>query len=253
MKKEKPFPTAISFMIGLMLLAASVVAYGHHRSIRSADQCAELLASFKRLEAKAEAANGIEELKPIAQQMENVVRRMRSLRCTNTPDYAVGQPQSREDMQGTVGPGGEGGAEYEELPERRSQTGFRAFVAEAQVDDMEPAAGACRDLSGTWRITTSEGSFTWKLWNTERDGEGSLRIYGGRESGKRNGRGFAALLRGNVLRLQFDVETSPGETFGGTYNCQLDADCRSSLSPCKLTYDLNRTGSVKASFERQQE
>lgn len=143
---------------------------------------------------------------------------------------------------------GEGVAPYEELPDRRSLTGFRAF--EAQLDDAEEAEGPCRDLSGMWQIKTSEGSFTWRLWNSKRDG--SSRIYGGRESGKRDGRGFAALMRGNVLRLQFDVEPQPGEIFGGTYNCKLDADCQLSLSPCKLTYDLNRRGSVEATIERQQ-
>ena len=98
---------------------------------------------------------------------------------------------------------GEGVAPYEELRDRCSLTGFRAFEAEAETNGAE-AEGACRDLSGMWRITTPEGTFTWSIWNSEEDG--SSRVYGGRESGSRGARGFAALMRGNILRLQFDVE-----------------------------------------------
>jgi len=75
-------------------------------------------------------------------------------------------------------------------------------------------------------------------------------MYEARESGT-GGRGLAALMEGNVLRLQFDVRTREGERYGGTYKCKLDGKCHASLSPCKLTYDFNRKGSYEATIKRQ--
>lgn len=103
--------------------------------------------------------------------------------------------------------------------------------------------GECHDLSGKWRITTSEGGLTWEL---TKNGP----MYEARESGT-GARGLAALMEGNVLRLQFDVRTKEGERYGGTYRCKLDGNCQGSLSPCKLTYDFNRTGSYEATIKRQ--
>ena len=103
--------------------------------------------------------------------------------------------------------------------------------------------GECDDLSGKWRITTSEGDSTWEL---SKNGP----MYEARESGT-GARGLAALMKENVLRLQFEVRTREGERYGGTYKCKLDGNCQASLSPCKLTYDFNRTGSYEAMIKRQ--
>lgn len=152
---------------------------------------------------------------------------------------ATGEPGGQPEAM----PGGEGVAEYKDLPDRRSLS-VSAFIADAQPGDRE-AEGRCGDLSGKWRIKTSEGSSTWELWKTD-----YARVYGGREPGG-NAKTLAALLQGNVLRLQFDSVTEQGRIFGGTFNCQLDASCQSSLSPCKLIYDLNRKGSFEATIKRQ--
>ena len=105
------------------------------------------------------------------------------------------------------------------------------------------ADGDCNDLSGSWRISTSEGDSTWVL---RKNGP----MYDARESNG-SGRGLATLMEGKVLRLQFDVRTSDGERYGGTYKCKLDDNCQSSLSPCKLTYDFNRTGSYDVTIKRR--
>jgi hypothetical protein len=262
MKKGKHFSKGMNLVLTALLFAVSAaLAYGQEGSARQVDQCAEKLAGIGRLEAEASEISGkipstkgkeqqslLKQMEQIWPQMVELIKGMRSLGCPNTPDTPISGSRSGGAMPGVEGPGGEGVAEYEVGPDRRSLSGFRAFVKEAQVEDAEEAEGACGDLSGMWRITTSEGSFTWRLWEG-----GAPRVYGGRESGKRDGRGFAALMQGNVLRLQFDVEPRPGEIFGGTYNCQLDANCQSGRSPCTLTYDLTREGSFEATIKRQQE
>lgn len=247
MKKKAGVRGAILLTtVALLFVAFAVIAYAHEASVRSADQCDELLASYKRLDAKARGAGSdFEELERIWKEVKKVITKMRSLRCANTPDVPLSGSQSGEAMRGIQGPGGEGVAEYKVLPDARYMS-FGAFIEKAQPPDSE-AEGSCGDLSGRWRITTSEGSQTWEIWKTD-----TPRVYGGRDrSGNSNNHAgmLAALLEGSVLRFQFDVTTEQDEIFGGTYNCKLDANCRSSLSPCKMTYDLNRRGSFDATFK----
>lgn len=116
-------------------------------------------------------------------------------------------------------------------PPRRAASGFAA-------------SGRCDDLSGKWRITTSEGDSTWEL---RKNGP----MYEARESGTGDARGLAALMQGNVLRLEFDVRTETGERYAGIYRCKLDDNCQASLSPCKLVLGLGRTGTYEATIKRQ--
>lgn len=235
MKNEKFYRTGMSLiMTALLFVVSAVLADGQQGS----DECAKLLARFRELDEKArDAETGLRYVR----QRDDVKNKMKSLGCSTSQSSQSSESNDRP----THAPETEDSAAYTESPEPRYLKP-NEFLEKVQPPDSE-AEGSCGDFSGRWQVTTSEGSQTWEIW------KGSIhpRVYGGRKVSGHGGSSkmLAALLEGNMLRFQFDTFTEHDEVFGGTYNCKLDAGCKSSLSPCKLNYDRNRRGSFDATFK----
>lgn len=230
MKKGKYLCMTINLIAILTLIVGPVTVSNGQR-----DECSELSARLKQLDAKAKEKNVDLRVLELRDAMRN---RMAAVGCTSQGSGANDKPIHVPESEDAVA--------YTELAEPRYLSP-RAFIEKMQPPDIEPE-GSCADLSGGWQIKTSEGSQTWEIWQSRMH----PRVYGGRKASGHGGdsKMLAALLDGNVLKLQFDTFTDDDRVFGGTYTCTLNPGCQASLAQCRLTFDRNRTGSLDATFKR---